>query len=137
MKASGALPRIPDAVGRLTRTNSEALDGAIAERIPDAADYAHGVAITTSFHVDERTHVENVRYGPGSNLMGVLATVLVRGDRSLPRRLVPLVGDALQHPIRQFRLANLHRWSERGIIALVMQNADNSLTLSLRRRFGR
>ncbi|MDQ0612765.1 cholesterol oxidase [Microbacterium sp. W4I4] len=137
MKASGALPRVSDAVGRLTRTNSEALDGSIATRVPDAVDYAHGVAITTSFHVDERTHVENVRYGPGSNLMGALATVLVRGDRSLARRLGSLIAQAVRHPIRQFRLANLHRWSERGIIALVMQNADNSLTLSLRRRFGR
>jgi cholesterol oxidase len=137
MRASSALPRISDAVGRLTRTNSEALDGAVATRVPDAAGYAHGVAITTSFHVDERTHVENVRYGPGSNLMGALATVLVPGDRSFGTRIGSLLGALVRHPIRQFRLANLHRWSERGIIALVMQTADNSLTLSLRRRFGR
>lgn len=137
MKASGALPRVSDAVGRLTRTNSEALDGAVATRVSAAAGYAHGVAITTSFHVDERTHVENVRYGPGSNLMGALATVLVRGDRSLGGRLAALLGRVLRHPVREFRLANLHRWSERGIITLVMQTADNSLTLSLRRRFGR
>ncbi|WP_298864999.1 GMC family oxidoreductase [uncultured Microbacterium sp.] len=137
MKASGALPRISDAVGRLTRTNSEALDGSVATRVPDASEYAHGVAITTSFHVDDRTHVENVRYGPGSNLMGALATVMVRGDRSLLGRLGALVGRVLRHPIREFKLANLHRWSERGIIALVMQTADNSLTLSLRRRLGR
>ncbi|BDZ38210.1 GMC oxidoreductase [Microbacterium suwonense] len=137
MKASGALPRLSDALGHLTRTNSEALDGAVAVRVPDAGEYAHGVAITTSFHVDERTHVENVRYGPGSNLMGALATVLVPGDRSLPRRIGALLGQVIRHPIRQLRLSSLHHWSERGIIALVMQNADNSLTLSLRRRFGR
>jgi len=137
MKASGALPRVPDALGRLTRTNSEALDGAIATRVPHDAGLAHGVAITTSFHVDERTHVENVRYGPGSNLMGALATVLVTGDRPLLLRLAALLGRALRHPVRQLRLGSLHRWSERGIIALVMQTADNSLTLSLRRRFGR
>lgn len=137
MKASGALPRISDAVGRLTRTNSEALDGSVATRVPDASEYAHGVAITTSFHVDDRTHVENVRYGPGSNLMGALATVMVPGDRPLLRRLGALAGRVLRHPIREFKLADLHRWSERGIIALVMQTADNSLTLSLRRRLGR
>lgn len=137
MRASAALPRISDAVGRLTRTNSEALDGAVSTRVPDAAGYARGVAITTSFHIDDRTHVENVRYGPGSNLMGALATVLVPGDRSFGRRLALLLGALIRHPIRQFRLADLHRWSERGIIALVMQTADNSLTLSLRRRFGR
>lgn len=137
MKASGALPRIPDALGRLTRTNSEALDGAVSTAVPEKAGFAHGVAITTSFHVDDRTHVENVRYGPGSNLMGALATVLVPGDAPLHRRLGALLGAVAGHPIRQFRLGTLRRWSERGIIALVMQTADNSLTLSLRRRFGR
>ncbi|WP_311245198.1 GMC family oxidoreductase [Microbacterium sp. WCS2018Hpa-23] len=137
MKHSGALPRVSDAVGRLTRTNSEALDGAIATRVPTSLDLAKGVAITTSFHVDERTHVENVRYGPGSNLMGALASVMVPGDVPLGRRLGGLVGRFLRAPIRQLRLGSLRRWSERGIIALVMQTVDNSLTLSLRRRFGR
>lgn len=137
MKASGALPRVSEAVGRLTRTNSEALDGAVAVSVPEPLELAHGIAITTSFHVDARTHVENVRYGPGSNLMGALATVLVPGDRQLGARLRSLVAQVLRSPVRQFRLGNLRRWSERGIIALVMQTADNSLTLSLRRRFGR
>ncbi|MDQ0725369.1 FAD-dependent oxidoreductase [Microbacterium sp. W4I20] len=137
MRRSGALPHISDAVGRLTRTNSEALDGAVATKVPTSLQLARGVAITTSFHVDERTHVENVRYGPGSNLMGALATVMVRGEGSLTRRLGGVIGRALRSPIRQFRLGSLRRWSERGIIALVMQTADNSLTLSLRRRLGR
>lgn len=137
MKASGALPRVSDALGRLTRTNSEALDGAVATAVPESLELARGIAITTSFHVDDRTHVENVRYGPGSNLMGALATVLVPGDRGLGTRLGSLMRQVLRSPVRQFRLGNLRRWSERGIIALVMQTADNSLTLSLRRRFGR
>lgn len=137
MKHTGALPHVSDAVGRLTRTNSEALDGAVATRVPDSLALAHGVAITTSFHVDEHTHVENVRYGPGSNLMGALATVMVPGDRSLARRIGGVVARAVRSPIRQWRLGSLRRWSERGIIALVMQTADNSLTLSLRQRLGR
>ncbi|MFJ4225184.1 GMC oxidoreductase [Microbacterium sp. NPDC089695] len=137
MKASGALPRISDAVGSLTRTNSEALDGAVATRVPESLELARGVAITTSFHVDERTHVENVRYGPGSNLMGALATIMVPGDLPLARRIGALLRRALRGPVRQLRFASLRRWSERGIIALVMQTADNSLTLSLRRRLGR
>lgn len=137
MKHTGALPHVSDAVGRLTRTNSEALDGAVATRVPDSLALAHGVAITTSFHVDEHTHVENVRYGPGSNLMGALATVMVPGDRSLARRLGGVVARAVRSPVRQWHLGSLRRWSERGIIALVMQTADNSLTLSLRQRLGR
>ncbi len=137
MKRSGALPGISDAVGRLTRTNSEALDGAVATAVPSSLQLARGIAITTSFHVDDRTHVENVRYGPGSNLMGGLASVLVPGDLSPMRRAAHLVGALLRAPVRQLRLGSLRRWSERGIIALVMQTADNSLTLSLRTRFGR
>ncbi|MFJ2541658.1 GMC oxidoreductase [Microbacterium sp. NPDC087589] len=137
MKRVGALPRVSDAVGRLTRTNSEALDGAVAVAVPASLELASGVAITTSFHIDANTHVENVRYGPGSNLMGALASVMVPGDRGLGRRLASLVGQFLRTPIRQLRLGSLRRWSERGIIALVMQTADNSLTLSLRRRLGR
>ncbi|WP_455904975.1 GMC oxidoreductase [Microbacterium sp.] len=137
MKRAGALPRVSDAVGRLTRTNSEALDGAVAVAVPASLELARGVAITTSFHIDASTHVENVRYGPGSNLMGALASIMVPGDRGLGRRLASLIGQFVHAPIRQLRLGSLRRWSERGIIALVMQTADNSLSLSLRRRFGR
>ena len=136
MKHEGLLPRISETLGRLTRTNSEALDGAVATAVPESLELARGVAITTSFHIDERTHVENVRYGPGSNLMGALATVMVPGDRGLGRRLGSVLAQTLRAPVRQLRLGTLRRWSERGIIALVMQTADNSLTLSLRRRFG-
>jgi len=137
MRHEGALPRISSAIGRLTRTNSEALDGAVATRVPASLELARGVAITTSFHVDERTHVENVRYGPGSNLMGALASILVPGDSGIAVRLARLAARAVRAPVRQLRLGSLRRWSERGIIALVMQTEDNSLTLSLRRRWGR
>ncbi|GAA5154519.1 GMC family oxidoreductase [Microbacterium pseudoresistens] len=133
---AGSLPRLSPALGTLTRTNSEALDGATTVRVPRDAGLAEGVAITTSFHVDERTHVENVRYGPGSNAMSVLATELVNGDRPWPARIGSLLGRTLRAPLRALRLATPRRWSERSIIALVMQTVDNSLTLSLTRRFG-
>lgn len=137
LKASGSLPQLPDSLGTLTRTNSEALDGAVSVAVPEEVGLAQGVAITTSFHIDDRTHVENVRYGPGSNLMGMLATGLVDGGRPLLTRLGSLIMQVLRSPITAFRLGSLRRWSERGIIALVMQTADNSLTVSVKRRFGR
>jgi cholesterol oxidase len=43
------------------------------------------VAITSSFHPDDVTHVEPVRYGRGSNLLGLMQTVLTDGDGPLPR----------------------------------------------------
>lgn len=137
LKAVGSLPQLPDSLGTLTRTNSEALDGAVSVSVPDDVGLADGIAITTSFHIDDRTHVENVRYGPGSNLMGMLASGLVDGSRPLIARLGAIVMQTLRAPLTAFRLGSLRRWSERGIIALVMQTVDNSLTLSVKRRFGR
>ena len=67
LQADGKLPRLSRTLGHLTRTNSEELGGAAATQLPEGVDLTHGVAITSSFHVDETTHVENVRYGRGSN----------------------------------------------------------------------
>ncbi|MEP6815164.1 MAG: GMC family oxidoreductase N-terminal domain-containing protein, partial [Marmoricola sp.] len=67
LRDQGDLPGVSDKLGRLSRTNSESILGAIA---PDrSVDYSLGVAITSSFHPDEHTHIEPVRYGKGSNAM--------------------------------------------------------------------
>jgi cholesterol oxidase len=87
------------------------------------------VAITSSFHPDEHTHIEPVRYGKGSNAMGLLSTLATKGGGRMPRWLLWL-GAAASHPGRLVsHYAGLNRWSERTIIALVMQTHDNSLTL--------
>ena len=53
---------------------------------PDTkVDYSQGVAITSSFHPDEHTHIEPVRYGKGSNAMSLMQTVLTDGDGPAPR----------------------------------------------------
>jgi cholesterol oxidase len=132
---SGALPQLSPQLGVQTRTNSEALLGASTARV--ATDYTRGVAITSSFHPDAHTHIEPVRYGRGSNLMGLMQTVLVPGDNAVPRWLAWLWHLA-RHPTRAARMLWLRRWSERTVIALVMQTLDNSLTVYTRRGvFGR
>ncbi len=131
---AGSLPRVSGALGRLTRTNSEALAGAELVRVPRGVDLTAGVAITTSFHVDAHTHVENVRYGKGSNLMGLLSTMIVDGGvRGLGRRLADFGAAAVREPGRFLRTLVVRRWSERTAIALVMQSVDNSLTVRGRR----
>ncbi|MEU4404383.1 GMC family oxidoreductase [Streptosporangium sp. NPDC023963] len=130
LKAAGTLPRLSDRLGTLTRTNSEALLG--FERLSvEGEKLNRGVAITSSIHPDAHTHIEPVRYGDGSNAMGMLRTLLVDGGGA-PRWL-RFLGEALRAPQRVVRLFNHRRWSERGIIALVMQAKDNSITLSARR----
>jgi cholesterol oxidase len=128
MKASGTLPGLSDRLGTLTRTNSEAILG--AERFRSRGDdHSRGVAITSSFHPDDQTHVEPTRYGPGSNAMGALRTVLVDGGGRTPR-WAKFAGFALTHPWDILRLPNLRNWSKRTVIALVMQNRDNSVTVN-------
>jgi len=132
MKDTGILPRVSDRLGTLTRTNSEALLGAQTHRVP-AESFDRGVAITSSFHPDEVTHVEPVRYGKGSNAMGLLSTILVDGGGRLPRWL-RFVLQALRHPYVFARSLSVRRWSEKTIIVLVMQTLDNSITVKRTRR---
>jgi cholesterol oxidase len=124
MKAKGILPHLSDRLGALTRTNSEAILG--ARSMHDDADFTDGVAITSSFHPDRDTHIEPVRYGPGSGAMGLLQTVLVDGDNWRPLRWWKTF---LRHPLRNTKLLSVRKWSERTVIALVMQTLDNSLTV--------
>ncbi|UGY93176.1 GMC family oxidoreductase [Streptomyces gobiensis] len=135
MRDEGQLPRISSRLGVLTRTNSEALVGAqtVERRYRkkygrDAElDFTKGVAITSSIHPDEHTHIEPVRYGKGSNAMGALTTLQVRHNTRLPRVLAH-IGTCARHPVLFLRSLSNRKWSERIIIGLVMQTLDNSLT---------
>ncbi len=131
MKATGALPRLSERLGAVTRTNSEAILG--VERFRSRGeDHTRGVAITSSFHPDDRTHIEPTRYGPGSNAMGLLRSLLVDGGGRAPR-WAKFAGQVGTHPWQLARLANLRHWSQRIVIALVMQSRDNSITVRARR----
>ena len=133
MRDAGRLPRISSRLGELTRTNSESLLGALSRRRD--ADFTRGVAITSSFRPSPDTHVEPVRYGKSSNAMGLLSVTLTDGDGPRPR-LLTWLSDQLRDPRRFVRTVNVRRWSERTVIALVMQSVDNSLVVSGRRRLG-
>lgn len=130
-KAS-TLPKISDKLGELTRTNSESIIGAARYTVDPENDFTKGVAITSSIHPDEITHIEPVRYGKGSNAMGMLQTLATDGAASTPRWL-QFIKQAIRHPMRLARLLSVHRWSERTVILLVMQSLDNSITTFLKR----
>jgi cholesterol oxidase len=139
MKATGSLPAISGRLGELTRTNSEALGGALTKLSHRKEhDFTRGVAITSSIHPDEVTHIEPVRYGPGSNAMGLLSTVMTDGGGPVPRWL-KWIGQAARHPGQLASLyGGLRHWSERAVIGLTMQTLDNSITVRPKRtRLGR
>ncbi len=135
MREEGRLPGISARLGELTRTNSEALVGAQTtdRRYGRPADFTKGVAITSSIHPDENTHIEPVRYGKGSNSMGLLTVMQVPGAGRGPRWL-RAVATAAKHPTLAVRALSNRRWSERTIIGLVMQSLDNSIIVSLKQK---
>ena len=126
MKDDQVLPAISDRLGDLSRTNSEALTGALMQNTD--IDYSDGSAITSSFFPDENTHIEPVRYGKGSNLMGLLQTIMTDGHSSQDRRK-QWWKQFVANPKLLLKILNVRRWSERTVIALTMQNVDSSVSV--------
>jgi cholesterol oxidase len=125
MKSSGKL-KLSDALGKLSRTNSESLVGAIMPTTK--IDFSQGAAITSSFYPNKNTHVEPVRYGKGSNAMGLLQTIATSSDKASIRAKQWFL-TALRQPTLIFKILNVRKWSERSVIALVMQNLNSSVTV--------
>ncbi len=126
LKEKGRLPDLSDRIGYQTRTNSEAIVGSVA-RSRDV-DYSQGIAITSSIHPTDDTHIEPVRYGKGSNALGLLSIMITDGGDGRPRQL-RFLANVVRHPIQFLRSLSVWHWSERGIILLVMQTKDNSIRL--------
>jgi cholesterol oxidase len=129
-KERGSLPRLSSHLGTYLRTNSEALLG-VRSNEPDV-DYSKGLAITSGVFVDEKTHIEVVRYPKGSDALAPLATVLTDGGGSIPRWL-RWIGTAIRHPLQFLRTVIPFGWAQKTAILLVMQPVDNHLRYELRR----
>ena len=130
MKSTGVLPKISDHLGKLSRTNSEALTGSIMPK--GGTDFSKGSAITSSFFPDDHTHVEPVRYGKGSNFMGLLQTVMTDGEKIRDRRKQWL-RQVVTKPSLLLKILDVRQWSERTVVALIMQNVDSAISVSSKR----
>ena len=135
MRDAGLLRPSPK-LGVLTRTNSESIVGAQTLKVNPDLDLTHGVAITSSIHPTADTHIEPCRYGKGSNAMGLLQTLMTDGTgpegTDVPR-WKQMLRSAIRHPWQSTKVFIPRRWSERAVIALVMQNLDNSITTFTKR----
>jgi len=130
MKLDGTLPKISDQLGKLSRTNSEALTGSIMPK--GGTDFSKGSAITSSFFPDDHTHVEPVRYGKGSNFMGMLQTVMTDGVNIKDRRRQWL-RQVVTKPSLVLKIMDVRQWSERTVVALIMQNVDSAISVKGKR----
>jgi cholesterol oxidase len=129
-KERGSLPRLSNALGDYVRTNSEALLGVRSRR--DDVDYSRGIAITSGVYIDEKTHVECVRYAAGSDALAPLATLLTDGGPPWPRWM-RWMGEIARHPLSFLRTIVPFGAAKRGVILLVMQPIDSHLRYVLRR----
>ena len=127
MKDSKKLVKLSPALGKLSRTNSESLVGAVMPHGGEI-DFSKGAAITSSFFPDEHTHVEPVRYGKGSNFMGLLQTIMTDGHSAKVRRR-QWIKTLVTKPSMIGKILDVRKWSERTVIALVMQNVDSSIAV--------
>jgi cholesterol oxidase len=130
MKSDNHLPKISDQLGKLSRTNSEALTGSIMPK--GGTDFSKGAAITSSFFPDDHTHVEPVRYGKGSNFMGLLQTVMTDSSNIKDRRKQWLK-QVITKPSLVLKILDVRKWSERTVVALIMQNVDSAITVKAKR----
>lgn len=131
-KDRGTLGKLSSQLGRYLRTNSEAILN-VRSNTPDV-DYSKGIAITSGVYVDDKTHIEVVRYSAGSDALAPLTTVLTGGGGWLPRPLRWL-GTIFAHPLQFLRTVIPFGWAKKSAILLVMQPVDNHLSYKLRRRW--
>lgn len=126
-RADGNLPRLSPKLGKLVRTNSEAVLGVTVPpgTHPGLIDR---VAINSSIYPDPHTHIETVVYGKGGGAMRGLFTLLT-GDGSRATRPLKLLWEIVRKPKRYLSLMLTPGWSERTIIVLVMQSLDNAIRL--------
>jgi len=125
-----SLPRLSDRLGDSVRTNSESLIGVAA---PDSEeDFSKGIAISSILHTDEHSHLEPVRYGPGSDFFKLLTWPHAPGDNVLAR----VAGVAKEFAKNARKWAKLFvgkHYSERGTILLYMRTLEGTLRFRLGR----
>ncbi|MBP1701273.1 MAG: oxidoreductase [Chloroflexi bacterium] len=124
---TGSLPKISSRLGAMVRTNSESLLGVTSRE--NKVNYSEGIAITSIFQADTVTRIEPVRYPVGSSLMRLLAGPLIEHEGSTLKRFFVSVGHILMHLGDFARTHLLPGWAQRTTILLVMQTADNRLSM--------
>ncbi len=137
MKRKGRLTSLSPRLGSRVRTNSETVLVATKYGKTNAGekpDYSRGVAITSSIHVDDHTHVEPVRYPAGADFFGLLASPMPSDSGRIPRPLRYL-GMIFTHPIYFLKASNPFGFAKNSVILLVMQTLDNSVQLIRKRRW--
>lgn len=123
-----ALPKLGERVGKSVRTNSEALFGVIAP----GKDMSRGVAITSILHTDEHSHIEPVRYGPGSGFFRLLTLPHSPGS-SVISRLAGAARGLVSHPMSWAKAYAVKDFARESQVLLYMRTLEGTISLELGR----
>jgi cholesterol oxidase len=124
---TGSLPLLSAQLGKMVRSNSEALMGVTARE--QNVDYSQGVAITSHFWIDDVTSVEPVRYAPGQSFMRNLTWPLVQFEGGFGPRVFRSFVNGLRRPSDFFTVRVRPDWARRNTIFLIMQTVENRMAL--------
>ena len=124
------LPAVSQQLGKVVRTNSEAIVGIVA-RDP-AADLTGGTTISSDFRPDEHTHITQNRFPAGYTFMKWQSGPLV-DDPNPTRRALKTLAAFVAHPRRSTLSWRARNWYKRVSVLTVMQALDNRLAF----RYGR
>ncbi len=125
------LPGISPTLGRIVRTNSEAVTAVLH---PKGTDVTDGTTISTDFHPDAHTHITQNRIDKGSRFLRIYLGPLVDGANPMVRSIKTLVA-VLLSPVLLFQNAFIKEWEKRITFFTVMQDLDNHVQLNYSRRW--
>lgn len=119
------LPLLSDTLGNELRTNAETLCAVSGAK----EKLNNGLAITSVFHPDSRSHVEIVKYPDNSNAMKWFFGLSAEGSETAMGRSWKLLMKTLSHPKSFFKTIFNFKWSSNMVIFLVMQTVDNAMKM--------
>jgi cholesterol oxidase len=124
-----ALPALSSRLGQFVRTNSEALLGVIS---PTTDDFWKGIAITSILHTDDHSHIEPVRYGPGSGFFRSMVLPYAPGPTILARMFGAARG-FFEQPLLWMRALAVNDFAKHSQVLLYMRTLEGTLSLKLGR----
>jgi cholesterol oxidase len=119
------LPAVSGQLGKVVRTNSEAIVGALSPE--SEKDLTYGTAISSHFYPDDHTHITQNRFPAGYTFMKFFTGPLVDGSNPTARSLKAL-GAIAAHPTTLARHWFAKNWHKRVTVLTVMQHLDNQIS---------
>ncbi len=121
-----SLPNFSNELGNSILTNNESLIFSVTN--DTKRDLSKGVAIGSILNIDEKTHLEVVRYGEGSGFWRLGMLPIARGS-NIGSRFISVISTFIKNPIKYFKLAFTRDFAKQSIVLLFMQQIDTSLQL--------